>query len=1456
MFGKLSNSKVRPSALGTTLNSSVYGSAVPMYFGRTAGGLKQIWAANFRKGSSGKKGKKAGKKGAPPTYVENVDFLIGSNPIPSPLRFWGNENDEYPLDFDVYSETRVAFAGTSFTIPDAAFYCLIAVTLTETYSLDVNDFGGPGAGTLTGTWERPYWNLAYAGPDYGQYSGMTNYPYCYKWQPGSGPTVEIPHLFAGAISGTFNFYYAKLRNGKVPTAQLRLTFEPVLGDGPEYSGHTDKQILYPHNAGLGSPNFDLGAGGAMPNLRGEFLGAYPFYKDGDCDFVDIIEDIFKSGLTQAGFGTDQNYSSIQRGLNCYGLPGVVQMALRDTVQSVNAIEMPLPITEGNFILVYTFGYFNSPTACHDTAGTVYTPLFNRALNSGFTPFISCWVGQAPASMAGNIVTVTDAGGNDSEIAVFEIAGVDTLESFTVNHEDASLAAGSITTAGVSGRQAYVFGLIAHNLNGVPYPTEAQTGFAQQLNGTYFKAFEKRIQFPGTFDINIPVVTATATETVLISFTNSQPVSYPRVFGNILHRDWLEQVRMQCRAYGLWGSLCMDSQKKASEWLQDLVDAAVCAPVWSGFSLKLIPRCEVSGAGNGAYYTAPTAAGPIRHLTPDHMIADSSGQCVTIEHTTPQVDDPNILQMQHPNRGSDYNDVVTAEPVAATIAQYGPRKQSPRNIRCIQDTAVARKVLSVSARRANFLRDTFKFTLQAREKLIECMDFYEISDPIIGLDRIPVIITSVEEDEKHAMKCEAEPFYYGLHLPGELEVTTPDPYKPNTGTVPADVNPPIFIEPVPALTPDQIQNQLWIAVSDPDAAYDGCQVMISTDGGTSYKPLGTIRGNCVTGELTADWPANADPDTTNDLLLDVSESLGEIDSVDVADEDKFVYPAYVEGGTADIPYELMSYATAVLTGANLYTLKATGSGNKLRRSVHDAPTAGAGVAHASGSRFALLDPAGSGILKVTLDPKWIGVTLFFKFLAFNSNGNGLQSAADVTAYSFTPTGTVGNYGDQVFLVDGSGPGDLGPLTIYNVNGHNSSASSKYNKDNFASNFTGVCITDASGGTAAVDPTKEDDSRNIAQPRHISQEDVKKLLPSHLSLTLGTGVHDQGWFGTPGHRPFGMNCTTPAWVKAAVDDKIRRGIKWESIYWAGPGSPTDGVAKLKQAYIATLPAGTFKYCIDVDHSALKRGSLTALITYLQSQFLSDAAYLKISGKPVIQFFDVQADLGAVAMAAAKAATTGSLAFWMPNGSGSRSDGWCDGAYDWPNPYTNGIHVDRYHTSHIGTFISQMEAAGKPYLVVHYKGFNGTLSKPGWSIGKDLPQDDGACWITVTDYNDTNLGANCIGAMIAGWNDYEEGTGVEGGIANNIAISASVLGNNLNFSVSGGTGDESTIAHYLVLATPTSDGKNLTALATVNVGVGTYDLTTAGLTPGTAYTLYVQVIGKPCFVCQLSAGVAYTA
>lgn len=1018
MIGNKANSAVKPTAFGLMLGSSVYGSAIASIYGRTRVPLQLIWNANLRQGQSGKKGKKSTKKGSPPSWFEAVDFLIGSNPILSPLQVWDNASTKYPLNFVKWTGSApfTSWDKITLTVPDASLYCVLAVTMNVSLSGSFNDYGGQGSVPYSGTYELPLWNAWFNGPDLTNPSNVRRSPYFYFWAPGSGTSIDV----SAAGFGPFNVYYAQLAPGpyqrgkhksigsEVPIAQLRLTFENQLGNGPEYSpGALSQQIKYPYYAGVGSPDLDLGVSAMVPNIRLEVAGSYGVNApDGDADFADIIEDIFKSGT----MALETQLGEIHRGLNCGQLPGMVQQnGLVVLEPSSPRIPFYRPNKAGSPLIAFCI--FRQVGAglpgISDTAGNAWTLIYSDDQRA-------FWYCASALASTGNVVQFTADGGSQYNASAF-IGEMDpdsnVLDAVTSANGTGGTASVSITVDAPCFILAMMF---CENFpfGGQKIPihwTEAfqikESGFGQDDR---VRSAWRYVSAPGTYTFSLQAGGTNSWAAAAIAFRPQDPVSYPKPLGNILDDASMQLCRKQCTANGLCGSLWMGSQKAASAYLKDLYQAMNAAPVWSGFKLKSIPMSEVSAVGNGVVYTSPTAAGPLADLNSEYdLIGDVTTVPVAVGRKA-QVNAPNILQLQFPNRGSDYADVIAAEPETGAISLYGPRKASPQPLDCIQDPVIARMLLGIAVRRQNYIRNTYKFTLKAQWQLLEPMDLVTLTEPKLNMSKFPMRLTSIQENDKFELECEAEPFIYGMNAPTPLAVTTAAPYAPSLGVDPGNVNTPIIFEPVPRLSQLKNENELWLVVSGADPNYGGCAVFISTDGGSSYNLLGEILGNAITGVSTADWPAASDPDTTDDLAVDLTESLGSLASYQVSDEDNFLYPCYVAGGNASIPYELMTYAVATLTAANKYTLKATGGGtNKLRRAVFGAPAVGAGVDHPLGSRFAFLSPQGVGILKVPMDPKWIGQTLKFKFAAFNQYGAGLQSLSGLTAYSFTPAGTVGS-----------------------------------------------------------------------------------------------------------------------------------------------------------------------------------------------------------------------------------------------------------------------------------------------------------------------------------------------------------------------------------------------------------------------------------------------------------------
>ena len=1026
MLGGKNNSHTKPTALGSMLQASSYGMTISTVIGTVRSALLAIYAAHLRQGKChGKKKKSWIPFVSPPQYVENIDFLIGSNPIQNVLQLWYNSSKAH-LNF-VTQLFSMATAPASVTITDSHFYVVIAVTYTpgtgHGFAYNFNDYGGQGAVSgVTDLQEFPLWNAALAGPNptfaYGSNpalqapNGAGSNAGNYRWLPSYGSTIYLDANISGnpvLYPGTLTVYYAQTSatiQHQTPIADNCLTFEPQLGSGP-----SGQPILYPQYAGLASPDIDLGASGVIPAVSPEVMGAHTFYSRGDADFVDMIADTILSGQIQLGI----DLGEIQRGVNCCDYPGAIQVKQYGQLDPSNPqIPYNFNVTAGNFLVVSASVRGSTPPiTISDTQGNSWTAIYNGP--GGTSHAFAVFICQANAS-GPNTIHIT--GGYDCGVQLFEIGGLDTLDGSAVfSSLVPAVEAGQITTTNQAGQPGYALALsyIENDeimtqkdvhwddiLNGLP------VGGAGALN--FGMASQKRnYYYPSTLTIKNKLRNPDFTwNMVLLTFKNSQPVPFTQALGNILDTDSFELTRQQCRAAGLIGSVAMNSQRSAADWIKDFLTCANAAPVWNGFKLQIIPRSEVSAVGQGAIYVSPTASGPVANLTENDLIGDSSQPLITIERRA-QVDSPNIFQAEILDRDTDYNPLVVSWPDAGSVALYGPRKDNPQTLHMIMDPTVARMILAIQARRSADLRNIYKFKAKANQQYLTPMDLVTITDSKVGINKLPVRITSIEEDEEFNLDMEAEPFIYGVNAPNPaIQSTAPNPNSPSIGNDPGSVNAPIIFEAVPRLTNFSSVPQLWLAVSGASVDYGGCLVFISTDGGVSYNPApgaaGSIVGNAIMGVTTADWPAAADPDTSNDLSVDLTESLGTLQSYQVADENNFTYPCYVGGGLSCITYELMTYAVATLTAANKYTLKATGGGtNELRRAVFSAPQAVQGVDHPLGSAFAFLSPAGTGIAKIPIDPSWIGKTLFFKFLAFNTFLNNVQSLAAATPYSYTITG---------------------------------------------------------------------------------------------------------------------------------------------------------------------------------------------------------------------------------------------------------------------------------------------------------------------------------------------------------------------------------------------------------------------------------------------------------------------
>jgi hypothetical protein len=366
---------------------------------------------------------------------------------------------------------------------------------------------------------------------------------------------------------------------------------------------------------------------------------------------------------------------------------------------------------------------------------------------------------------------------------------------------------------------------------------------------------------------------------------------------------------------------------------------------------------------------------------------------------------NAIKIEFVNRANSYNVEVAEDKDDAGIAVYGLKAQSPRQAHAITDAAVAKKVANIKRLRSVYIDggNSYRFTLGWQYALLEPMDLVTITDSNLGLNKHPVRITAIKENESGELDFEAEDFPWGTATPTAYPYTGGGGFAPNQQADPGSINTPIIFEPNNRLTGGPATGyEIWMAVSGASPNWGGCHVWISTDGST-YQRIGTIHGGARMGVLTAELASGADPDTTNTLSVDLTESFGTLSSGTQADADNGRTACVIYDGSGN--YEVVAYETMNLTAQYKYT-----SNTYLRRGVFQTGIA----AHANGALFARLDDA---IFDYEYDPTLIGQTIYFKFTSFNKFELMEQSLANVAAYSYTILGQSNSTGRIISLSPG-------------------------------------------------------------------------------------------------------------------------------------------------------------------------------------------------------------------------------------------------------------------------------------------------------------------------------------------------------------------------------------------------------------------------------------------------------
>lgn len=490
--------------------------------------------------------------------------------------------------------------------------------------------------------------------------------------------------------------------------------------------------------------------------------------------------------------------------------------------------------------------------------------------------------------------------------------------------------------------------------------------------------------PGTVDVNLA--------DVLVDFLTDPTKGMGFTTSDINFVDVAFYKTYQ-QAQGLFFSPALISQEKATDIVDRWAKLSNSWMFWSGSKFRIVPLGDSAITANGVTYT------PVTTVQYNLTIADfiANDPPVKVSRIDP-ADAPNRTVVQITDRALAYNSNPIEYKDQTLVDQYGLRDNTNIQADEICDAGVGVIVSDLIGQRAAYQRNTYAFSLPYKFVRLEPGDLVTLTDPNnAALTQLPVRIKTISENDNFNLDVVAEE-YFGAATTGTPSTATPQPSAPNTFNRiadPGNVNTPTVLEPNSALTGGPAE--VWIAASG-GSVWGGAQVYLSFDN-VNFTAVGTIFSKARQGVLTAGLASHADPDTTNTLAVDLTQSAGTLDPVAHADADAFRTLAYLcappTGNVLASSGEIVAYGAVSSTGT--YTDNLT----YLRRGLYGT-TPGA---HSTSDLFCRLDLGESDttIVKYPLPASYIGGPIYLKFLSFNIYMQADQDLSSVTAWQYTPAG---------------------------------------------------------------------------------------------------------------------------------------------------------------------------------------------------------------------------------------------------------------------------------------------------------------------------------------------------------------------------------------------------------------------------------------------------------------------
>ena len=238
----------------------------------------------------------------------------------------------------------------------------------------------------------------------------------------------------------------------------------------------------------------------------------------------------------------------------------------------------------------------------------------------------------------------------------------------------------------------------------------------------------------------------------------------------------------CIANNLFLSPVYNAQEEAQSALTDLAEICNSTFVWTQGKLKILPLADEAVTGNNQTWTPDLT--PIYDLTEDDFLDDDEPVKCT---RSDQADIYNSVKIEYKNRANEYNIEVVEAQDLANIELYGLRAADTTKAHQICTTDIAQRTAQLALERGIAVRNTYTFKLPLKYILLDPMDIVTLTYKRMGLDREPVRIIKIEENDNQ-LEIEAEEMVIGSASPAKIETQEAVSMSINANQQVGNVNP--------------------------------------------------------------------------------------------------------------------------------------------------------------------------------------------------------------------------------------------------------------------------------------------------------------------------------------------------------------------------------------------------------------------------------------------------------------------------------------------------------------------------------------------------------------------------------------------------------------------------------------------------------------------------------------------